>query len=223
MSAFDVIVKKDAVHVISDGAGVDAEGRINFIAGKVWPIPHLNAVVAVRGPSMAGPFIGPTVGSNATSFAELKANAANIIRSSVCALETMWADAPLADKIDFVFAGWSETGPEAFIICSHDRWSVPWTNIPIGGLTNIPGDQAIVDALDLSNLNPERDGVRMLEMKRASSEYFVGCFGQLTSIYRDRTESRVICRWPEDVIGTKLGIVPAAASVSREMPAARVI
>ncbi len=211
MSAFDVIVMPDSVHVVSDGAAIDADGRISFIAGKVWPIPHLNAVVAVRGPSMAGPFIGPTVGSNAKSYAELKGTAAAVIRTGVCALEPMWVSAPLADKMDFVFAGWSEAGPDAFIVCSHDRWGPAWTNIQLGGLVNIPGDQAIVDSLDLSNVDPERDGVRMLEMKRASPDYFVGCFGQLTSIYRDRIESKIIVRWPEDVIGKRLGTIAETA------------
>ena len=112
----------------------------------------------------------------------------------------MWAGAPVADKLDFVFAGVSEDGPDAFIVCSHDRWGQPWTNIPIGGLTNIPGYQAIVDALDLSNIDPVRDGLRMLEMKRASPDYCVGCFGQISSIYSDRIESRIIHRWSEDVI-----------------------
>jgi hypothetical protein len=211
MSAFDVIVRNDSVHIVSCGACIDAEGRINFITGKVWTLPHLNAVVAVRGPAMAGLFTAPTVGSNATSYEDLKANAAGVIRECVGALSSMWAGAPLADAMDFVFAGWSETGPDAFIVCSHDRWGTPWTNIQLSGLVNIPGDQAIVDALDLSDIDPVRDGINMLEMKRASGKYFVGCFGQLTSVYRDRIETKIICRWREDVIGTKLGSIPEAA------------
>jgi hypothetical protein len=211
MSAFDVIVRNDSVHLVSCGACVDAEGRINFVTGKVWALPHLNAVVAVRGPTMAGPFIAPTIGSNAASYEELKASAAGVARECVGALSSMWAGAPLADSIDFVFAGWSRNGPDAFVVCSHDRWGAPWTNIQLGGLTNIPGDQAIVDALDLSDIDPERDGVKMLEMKRKSGKYFVGCWGQLHSIYRDRTESKIICVWPDDVIGTKLGNIPEAA------------
>lgn len=119
----------------------------------------------------------------------------------------MWAGAPLADKLDFVFAGVSEDRPDAFVVCSHERWGASWTNIQIGGLTNLPGDQAIVDALDLSDVDPVRDGILRLEMKRASPDYCVSCFGQLTSVYRDRIESRIILRWPEDVIGSQLSFL----------------
>jgi hypothetical protein len=61
-------------------------------------------------------------------------------------------------------------------------------------LCDIPGDQDIVDALDLSDIDPERDGWRMLKMKRASGNYFVGSFGQLTSVRRDHIETKIIGR-----------------------------
>jgi hypothetical protein len=204
MSAIDVIIKSDAVHVITDGAGVDAEGCINFVASKVWSIAHCNAVIAVRGPSMAGPFICPCVGTNAATFTELKASAAGVMRECVGELSGLWAGVPLADSMDFVIAGWSETGPDAFLVCSHDRWGPAWPNIQLSGLCNIPGDKEIVEALHLSDIDPEPDSVRMLEISaHRANIYWIP--GQKTSVYAGRIETQIICRWPDDVIGKQLG------------------
>lgn len=220
MSAFDVIIKRESVCIISDGAGVDHDGRIQFVANKVHTIPHLNAVIAVRGPSTAGPFIAPVLGSNATSYDNLKATAAETIRAAVDQLAPLFAGAPLAEKIDLLMAGISERdGPDAFLLTSYGGFDTPaWTNIQLAGLSNLPGDPSIIAALGLragataEDIDPIAGGAAMLEAKRAQpSRYFVGCFGQATTVFRDRIEQRIIARWPDDVIGTKLGDVPEAA------------
>lgn len=62
------------------------------------------------------------------------------------------------------------------------------------------------------DIDPIIGGAAMLETKRAQDgRYFVGCFGQVTTVYNGRIEQRIIARWPDDIIGTKLGSVPVPA------------
>lgn len=220
MSAIDIIVQSNAVHLISDGACIGQDGIIHFIAGKVLPLPHLNAVIAHRGPSMAGAMIAPVLGSCGTTYDEVKANAARTCQAAVEQIAPLLAAAPMATSIDFVIAGWSEsTGPDAYALTSDGKFGeAPWSLLQLSGLCSLPGDSDVVASLSLpagataDDLDPERDGWTMLQAKRAKREkYFVGCFGQLTSIHKGHIVTKIIGTWPEDVFGTRLGTPPGIA------------
>lgn len=53
--------------------------------------------------------------------------------------------------------------------------------------------------------------IRMLEIKRASGKYFIGCFSQINSVYQHTIVTRIQRRWPEDIIGKRLGKISEPA------------
>src|SRR5690606_5214779 len=53
MTAVNVVVGRDEVHVITDGAAGTADDRLRMLTPKVWPIPHADCVIAGRGKFIA--------------------------------------------------------------------------------------------------------------------------------------------------------------------------
>jgi hypothetical protein len=224
MSAINVIRQSRAVSVLTDAAAYTREGKIIAVAVKCWPLPHLNAVAAFRGPLLAAPlFVSACLcGEVFTSYDDMRDRIAESVRHLLQTYAPMFeaVDAP-AELVDVVIAGWSETrGADSFIVCNHTRYGVePFTVVQLSDCSSLPGDveiqRKILDVLPenvtADQLDPERDGLKILEVQRAARLSMpgenrplsvVGGFAQLTSIEPNGTIStRVIHRWA-DAIGT---------------------
>ncbi|GJD74120.1 hypothetical protein [Methylobacterium goesingense] len=67
MSAVNIIRARDAVHMLTDGAAFDG-GKLAFTVAKVWPVPHLNAAIAMSGPWLQAPMLFADLTLAATTF-----------------------------------------------------------------------------------------------------------------------------------------------------------
>jgi hypothetical protein len=81
------------------------------------------------------------------------------------------------------------------------------------GFALVPSSDAIYADLGFpwdrapDDIDPQRDGVRVMEVARAHASAFdcgVGAFAQLTTVTRDAITTRIVHRWPDhigDIIG----------------------
>jgi hypothetical protein len=229
MTALNTVQHADAMHVLTDGARYDIDGRFVGFSPKVWSLPHINAVVSSRGPRIFLPAIVEMLGCVGTSFDDLKEKIVPFLRKS---WDTLLDHADFHDfgpDADVVVAGLSETrGPEAYLITSHENYGRPsWLITDMEGLSIAPGNEEIhAEVLKLfppgtqaSEIDPVRDGIRLMEIQRnaivpvagaAGRELrTVGGFIQLTSVTADGISSRIIHRW-NDRVGERLDVGLAA-------------
>ena len=212
MSACNIILHSDAVHVMTDGACFLPSRPLEpfAFAAKAWVMPHLNAVAVNTGPSAFSPLVAQIL-SFASSFD-------GILDASWDGLRAAFDQFPDLPDFSVMVAGFSESnGPSAFRVasgrkCSQHRdgsvtWFEPWSAVSLPKLSFVPGGAdlsaevaaRIEGAKSADDFDPITDGVWLIERQRASRLAGVGGFVQLTSVTRDGITSRVIHRWPEDV------------------------
>jgi hypothetical protein len=219
VTVINCIKQKTAVHILTDGATWLFNG--SFFNGppavKAWPLPHLSAVVAARGPIGSPTVLASFFGSSGCrSYDELKRAAVTIVREAMTYESYSHAFAgPFGSKIEIVIAGFSETvGPDAFVVSvAEDR---TLTANDCGPILMAPGDHAIqAEALaslpggvkSADDMDPERDGISMMEAQRAafgltgapSGMTTCGAFAQLSTISATSIISRIIKRWPYEI------------------------
>lgn len=232
MTAINTVLKRDSVHLLTDAASYDIAGNLVTAAPKVALLPHLNAAVACRGPHIALPLIADLLGAAASTYDDLKAKAPAFICALLPIFEASFAQCQFGSDFDIVVAGISEmAGPDAYLICSHDRYgAAPFSTVQLSGLSLLPGDPAIHERVlatvlsDVEQFDVERDGLAVLEAQRAHAVEHaggrwltgVGGFAQVTSITRDGISTRVIHRWADEV-GQPIGAadILAAAQMLR--------
>lgn len=220
MTALAVFRHSDAVQVVSDGTvqGPSIDPIGNF--SKILPIPHLSAAVALRGVPIMLPVLAFALQSAAT-FDELRNGAASLARRFFDEWRSVLQQSPFPAEFDLVVAGISERdGPASYLVCNHDRHGVkPWTVADLGPCALLPGGPAVMDEFwkaypagtSSQALDPERDGLRILEMQQrheleAAFEMVdgtplpmrIGGFAQLTTVRRDAITTKIIHRWPDE-------------------------
>jgi len=73
MTAVNLIVKQSAAFLLTDGAVCEqATGSLSFVTSKIWPLPHINAVIAFRGNLQVVPFVFANLASLFPSFDHMK-------------------------------------------------------------------------------------------------------------------------------------------------------
>ena len=210
MSAVDVFVQSGGVSVITDGCGYVADNPL-LATSKIMVAPNLPAVVALRGSLVASPAMASIMLAAANSFDELKKCAEDSLRIGVAACDGLLKSCSYGPDADFVFAGISKSkGPGAFIITNHTRYSdVPaFTPVDVGPVTFLPADEnlnrkflmAHKEPVGPDDFDPEKDGIRILELQRAKGDVPIGSFAQLTQIDLNGViTTRVVKRWPADI------------------------
>lgn len=208
MSAINVFVREDSVHLVTDGAGY-ADGKLNAVVQKACILPHLNCAFAARGPIEI--------------LQEL-----NIVLSGYQSVETMKRalaeDLPLvfSDRIDadpdhwhfdLVVAGMKASGPFAWLISSLPRpehrafelMPIPfaWGSPPVSAAMQGTIGNLITD-------DPRAAAKAMLEAQRLSTDTTVGAYGQMVTIVDEGAYVELICRWP-DVLGKPINRKARAA------------
>jgi hypothetical protein len=222
MTAINVIKQKHAVHMLTDGASWIYPGT--YYLGppvlKAWTLPHLNAVLACRGPLQSPPVLADLFSSSgARSYDELKKAATAIMGAAMSypAYREI-VSGPTGNKIELVIAGWSETfGPDAFVIQLKSGSTAAWALQDIGAVMMAPSSPTIQQTVlagmpqagSADDMDPVHDGLAILEAQRAaliavekaSSDGMVtvGGFAQLTTVTSGSITTRIIHRWPGEM------------------------
>jgi hypothetical protein len=216
MTAINIIRKKDSVHLISDGASYDAKQRLVSIGPKVFPLPHINAAIGIRGPTIALPLLAHLIGHAATSYDALKINIVEILSNAYANTRVVLEKGVTGSALNVVIGGFSETvGADAYVVvCDDDGMVSPLTQITdFGFMPSCPQitsfvqmqaakhqwSKSAIDEIDAADF-----GLRTIEMQRALKfgDYntcHVGGFAQITSIRPDGIETKLLRRWPDEI------------------------
>lgn len=210
MTAIIVIRQKDALHLVSDGL---ASGPVYLQHPKVFALPHLNAMIGIRGG--VGHFslisslsaAAPTFDGVAGQLETLTRGFANVCEPLLRASDP---DHPIG--FELVFAGLSETrGLVVYFLTgkpqvgeSYEIWELPWR------ITAIPGEQGIQEEIEDLVGNPDACDVRSVahsvvdaarhRMNPALPQPQIGAFSQLTTLkVQEGTAvitTEILGRWP---------------------------
>jgi hypothetical protein len=215
MTSINVIKKSDAVHMLTDGASWLYNGDYYYgpQISKAWPLPHLSAVVATRGPVGCSPILADLFMTGCSSYDEMKRAATTIIGAALATEQYSYAfSGPFSSHIEFVIAGWSETiGPDAFVVKVNSVRELILENC--GQVMMAPGDKSIEAAVlaqlparvtSAEEMDPVRDGILIMEAQRAELSLegaprgmvTCGAFAQLTTVDAQSITSKIIKRWP---------------------------
>jgi hypothetical protein len=216
MTAINIIKHDDCIHLLTDGAGYDSAGNITFEATKAWPLPNLPAVIAVRGPALLAALMVNLIGScGVRRYDDLPGKAQEIVIEAEKTHHGLLGLCSFGADFDFVFGGMKSDGtPHAGIVSNHERTGIPaYALIELGDVAILPSNETMATTFRMKfpraargvDLDPATDGLEILEMQRREAfQLFdpeealkiVGGFGQLTSVYADRVETRVLRDWP---------------------------
>jgi hypothetical protein len=219
MTAVNVLIQRDAVHMITDGTGIREDDYVVVvISTKQFAVPGVRAVCGLRGCILVQNDINTALRSaKIASFDLLKANLGSMVAEVAAQRSPVWDAVPWTThpggEFDLFVAGWSETtGPSAFCF-SHRRqpdgtWSLSLHESSTALIA--PSDCTIdmmhsrplaIAAQQQNGPNMEPLLLGLMSMQRLS--YPVGGHADLTTITADKIETRRIAKWP-DVIGQKM-------------------
>ncbi len=219
MTAINIIRQKEAVHIITDAAGYDDRGVLLTIGSKAWALPHLNAVMAVRGPKLLAPLLADLLGQSATSYDGLKDEFAEIMRTGCGRLAV--ADDQMPFQI--TVAGWSERcGPDSYVLTNRSSPIdlEPWKVLQCGPISLAPATETIARTVletiltgdaNPDALDPEIAALKILAVQRRTKvalaygpqtdlQFLVGGFAQITTVTPSAITTKILHRWP-DVLG----------------------
>ncbi|MBN9064007.1 MAG: hypothetical protein BGP06_12230 [Rhizobiales bacterium 65-9] len=205
MSAVNVIRKSDSVHLICDGQVYTRTGAPAFQMTKILEFPNLNAAIAMRGNILLLSTVLLVVMGAGASFDEVRRKLPDALRKAFEEAKgecEKHSDAPV--EIELAMGGFRNDGSsDSFLIHSHQVHSAgsPWKVIDTP-IATAPGTPEIIqefqskspDAMNPEAFDPVRHGLILLEAQRAR-ESRIGAFAQLTSVHRDRIETRILRRW----------------------------
>jgi len=157
------------------------------------------------------------LGRLAESFDDLKAVAIDAIRPYIAQIKDTLLDRE--QDFDLIIAGISDsTGPEVWLMSSHNGFVKPWVISNLSGLAEfaearglvmLPSDRemypeisAVLDGRSVDDLDPVADGIRLVEIQRARwpgpAHTVPSGFLQLASVTDSAISTRIIHRWPGD-------------------------
>ncbi|MGE0524379.1 MAG: hypothetical protein AB7O60_15265 [Variibacter sp.] len=222
MSALNVFVTPDAVHLWTDGAGYDADGTLLSIEQKIAINGAMPAVIASRGSVLFLALLAEEAKNRHSTFDGLVGGAIDLVRTLTEMQAAPILAACCAKELDFCFAGWSaERGrPEAYLLYNHETCGLPrWQMIPIPSGAGMiqPSDDALLARLRNRGFDPAggafdpvAHGAGIMREQRfpfrrpdGREIVAVGGFAQHTMLTRDAITTRVVERWP-DRVGEKI-------------------
>jgi hypothetical protein len=111
MTAVNVVCqpRHKCLHIVTDAASYYPDGIVGGLGTKVFTVPHWPGVVAVRGQGTGGPLIGHSLALNFATFDLMLAQVEQMLPALVIAHD-------LKGGIELILAGFSERGPEAYVI-----------------------------------------------------------------------------------------------------------
>lgn len=214
MTAINIIVQKDAVHVLTDTMAYDGFGLPLGTMTKVFPLQHIDAVVALRGPVTAGVLLSTAIGVMGEGFDQVLDRIEERLPIAFAGMQGLMHLCELGTNFDLLFAGISESrGPVAFAICNHGIHKLPkWTLVSVDNLAVAPASPEIIDRVlneivkgrDAHDLDPATDGLQILELQRRTaadlhngvSAVCVGGAAVVTTVTPGAIATRTLRRWP---------------------------
>ena len=215
--------KYGCIHFAGDAAAYMSDQTVVCFTSKVFPIAHWPGLVTTAGNGAMAPLFGWSLSQAFSTFDQAVDNAEQ-------KLPDLAANYNLPNGAQLFFVGISSRGPEAYVARTDDRLPAGVTReemeqneywvgmyelvkLPDQIQSPVPNDQVV--AANYEGFDPDEppESVlwsirKMLEMQRQTKLPHgvgaIGGFGQCTTVYRDRVEQKVLCRWPEDKIGTRL-------------------
>ena len=225
MTAINVIRQSAVVNIVTDGAMYRPDGTLESRTQKIFPLAHLNAIIAGRGNPLFASSVGLLASIEASSFDHLKMLAISLANRTFSDIEKFLIASSAGSQFDLVIAGWSKvTGPDSYFICNHEHHGPavkPWQIVELGPISLLPRSEGIdaelgkifPEGVHPDDFDPVADGLRILEIQRAQpiehhadgfgTQPGVGAFAQLTTITPDVITTRILHRWP-DALGRPL-------------------
>jgi hypothetical protein len=216
MTALNLIVQRDAAHLITDGAFYSDDGVPLFFASKAWSYGHVKAAFGISG-RVDALFAQDLVNASPiASQAELKrfmADFARLVTARNDELHPESAGQP-ANGLRLAGVAWNEEKgwPEGWAIGTygHGVGSAKDGVLYVGGAgwvqPQFPGEAAFLDRW--ADLDPVEDGRAILTAQRswahgpdrpAGPALSVGGFGELISVSKDGVTVSRIIDWPDRV------------------------
>jgi hypothetical protein len=232
MTAINALVRREDAHIISDAAGWDDCGIVREFHSKAWPLPKQLAVVATRGPLMAGLFLAARLDASAQTFDGIVERLADSFEgvctewfpnSSVYLHLVGYSTARAAFEFYFISNAQDlrehaeqegtdrAVTPDAFTVTklgigAHNAPSVDLArgfDPPLRSVSEIVD----VDHYARTVLELQREVKLGRDYGMDHDQHLVGGFGQITSITKAGITSRIICEWP-DLIDEPIQPVP---------------
>lgn len=220
MTCINALVRRDRVHVMTDGSVWEPDGTITGTTQKVHILAQAHAVIAVRGPSYFPPCLVSCLnGASLTGFDDLLRKVPEAARFTIDNGLAAIAPAVIAKaakvidltRADVVVAGWSHERGRGEIH-KLDTSEPEWRLEPQGDGFIMPGDNpALGERLQAAswNLHDERrDEAALLALmhhQRAVDDFLpngarfptVGGFAQHTIITPTEIRTRIVERWED--------------------------
>lgn len=225
MTALNVIVQRDAAHLLCDAAMTDvATGAVINIEPKAWVFPRLKAAFAVSGPALREGLGGFLNSRPATTIADLKRLVVDTAWHLTAAADRAW---PLrrgtpANGVRVAAIAWNsaEKRPEAWSVGTYGQSGHEGADgvLYTGGRGWLqPGFDGVEGFLSRwDDLDPIEDGRAILEAQRHTMGErgwpTVGGFGERVTVTRKGLTWCNVIEWPDDVLGQP--IRPGAGAVS---------
>ncbi len=207
MTAVNVIVQTDRVHLVTDGAAIDATGKICTLRNKVAVHPHLSAAVAVNGTNVLHNIVAAVTAEGST-YAEMRSTIVHRLREAMLPIRDAFVRTfgPHVLTGTVAVAGWGERGPEAYLIATGEFTPLlpPWTVVDVPGMYYTPSDSTIES--DFADLNVRFDDAAAIDLVSRQrtiiapslgnwSAPIVGGFCQLSTVRRHAIETRILKNW----------------------------
>lgn len=122
MTAINVLLQRDAAHLVTDAAWYDLDGVVRNFAPKAQVVGHWPGAIATRGPGLANALIATEAGLLFPDF-DAFADAAPMFLAEWCEREAdRLADFEEQAYVEIIAVGWSKSrgGPRAFFVQSKD-------------------------------------------------------------------------------------------------------
>jgi hypothetical protein len=143
MSAINVLVQKDVVSFVTDGAGYDTSGVLKASASRTFALPHIRAVVGVRGPAMMIPTLAYALGATAT-YDDLKKRIAGMLPDAMTHMRALCTSMGegVPREIQVFVGGWTDGGmADAYVMTSQGAdGAMTWALSRIVDLAMAPCD-----------------------------------------------------------------------------------
>lgn len=223
MTAINTLQTNDAIHFFSDGAYIDpSSNRMVATSPKVFTFPHARCAIGISGPMELCRSLS-TVGLLCQTIDQVVGDVEAILPELIKVVLDGWP--PL--NFGVYIGGFSAEGEHQFyrldakttdstfkfIRCDADCWNYE-PALTQSSIALVLGedkanefDRGFIERLEISD--PVAHGTLALEAQRrikvcdsslsGGSAYTVGAFAQVTSVYCDRVESRILKRWPDQV------------------------
>lgn len=219
--------KHDCIHFATDAAIYQSDQTVVCYGSKVFPVAHWPGIITAAGNAATVPLFGWSLSQEYATFDEAVANAELTLPKLAVQYE-------LPNGAQLFFVGMSSRGPEAYVARTDNRpppgitveemernpyWGRLYQliKLPDQVQSPVPDDQVIPAHYEGVDPNDSVESAlwsirKMLEMQRQTKLLdgigAIGGFGQVTTIYADRIEQRILCRWPDDKIGAVLKPYP---------------